>query len=718
VHRSVGFMKKNSAEDQVVINIDPPLKCNYQASSGKNCERPAIGIERDSNKSYCIFHMPCSHPQKIKEDFIKALKNDFAHKPIWDWNMEGFYFPSISYKDGEFPDPGHIYSVNLSNATFQGDTDLSQCNFGHRVSFRNTIFEGNLIAKSCIFGGKLPNPHSPVFGSYPIDFEGAHFKGSVLFEGTEFYGSTSFTNTHFFAGVRFLGETMFHETLLFEEVNAENETCFRGVKFHKKVSFNGSHLTCTSFSDAQFHEKTMFTGVEFQSADDATFFTSTVFMSEVSFYSAKFLSPTFFNGAIFQAQVDFSNGSFKSSTEFKGCTFSGANFECCSFDSVDWRDSECSGVLALHNIRPSGDSIKIENLRTKSGVAITVSSNLFPKTRNVQIRVVKCTIAGPFTCKPGSASVHLNNSTFLSDVRIDPSLNPDFDFDDWTKKLPKWHLFADLCHFCSAATFAYPAITSLQDCRIDTELLLLSPDMKGAFLKNTNIPAIRFDDAIWLEIDRSTFGFGKLAHSKALVTEYKLGGKRKLLSSRHRTNLKKILRDKKLTKEEVHSLVLQYRGISQSYQIRQDFESAAAFKIADQDIRRQCKHNSSAMERLALVIYRNIAAYGESIALPMFWLFIITLIFTYLNLFAGIPVLPENGSILQYSFSTPNESALKMLMDFIISFGFTFTNCIPSISTPIASPNYWLRLFLFVQRAASLVSIAALVFAVRRKLIR
>lgn len=699
------------------------MKCEYKSNTGVTCCRDAIGMDSVSEKPYCIFHMPCNHPNKKRDEFINALKDEFH--TITRWEMDGFCFPGISLPKGEFPDPGHTHFVNLSNAIFEGYVDFTGAHFRGVLLLSDARFDKRFIFKNCVVAENLPQPHVSAFDKCPIDFTDVEFIGHASFDGSLFHASTSFSRAHFHSGVSFCGECKFIDTLLFEGVKVEKEASFLEAEFHKRCSFNGSSFRGVSYALCKFLDKSMFDNAHFypklDGSDAPTSFVETEFHGESNFFGSEFCVSTSFQDARYMSHVSFRLAQFQRASDFCNCAFLSADFNGTFFNIVDWRDAEFRGVLALHNIRPFQKCLKFLNLRTQSEVTIQVSNLLADNGNTVDVSVLlqRCILESRFSCTPAQASLNLNNCTFLSDVRIDPTLDPDFDIEE-KGALLHWSLYADLCHFCSATTIAYPRVVSLQECYIDTELLLQNADMKRAGLRGTDCSKIRFDNVKWNEIDRSIVGFGSLSRSKALYCEFEIRRKRRVFwKESYVPAIKEALRDSRITTSEVHDLVMQYRGIARSFELREDFATAGTFKAADFDLRRRSKENSSWIERLVLRMYRVLAAYGESIMLPLTWLLLFVCIFGVCYIFLGIPLGIIEGDKLKYSFSAPNENPIKLAGDLVKVISYSISNCIPGgiSNSPRAIPGF-LSLLTSMQKFLSWITLATLIFAIRRKLKR
>jgi uncharacterized protein YjbI with pentapeptide repeats len=242
--------------------------------TGDFCQYGDSGCTREirsADDSLCVFHAPSNKKLILPSQFNRLIVEQIRKK---DYDFEGYIFPA---------------GIAFSGLTFDSHT-----------SFKNAIFEGNVIDyENFSKAGECAN------------FEDCEFKDDAIFEGVQFKGGS---------------------------VNFENSI------FHKNVSFNDSKFPkgFTNFYNIQIHGKR---------AD----FSSTEFLGEfVSFSKAQFLcDESVFWGSIFSGgDIYFSQSEFKGDVDFKEVKFTGGhtNFEEAKFlRKVQFLSNEFSGDIRFRN---------------------------------------------------------------------------------------------------------------------------------------------------------------------------------------------------------------------------------------------------------------------------------------------------------------------------------------------------------------------------------
>lgn len=174
--------------------------CDFQLSSGKQCARGAV-----TGTNYCVLHSGLAVPAKDPVPANPYFQAEFdALVATGDGEWEGIVFPL----NVEWP-PLIGFPVNAKRCRFAA-TELISTIFVQAVDFSDSVFDGDLTARSVVFKGSA-------------NFDRCRFQGKAEFLNTQFERSGSFHRAEFsgrtIVRANFSGPSNFNEVVFRDSVN-------------------------------------------------------------------------------------------------------------------------------------------------------------------------------------------------------------------------------------------------------------------------------------------------------------------------------------------------------------------------------------------------------------------------------------------------------------------------------------------------------------------
>jgi hypothetical protein len=195
------------------------------------------------------------------------------------------------------------------------------------------LFIWNMLAKTNLENEKFSSSFDAGSAIFPgaLNLSGASFEGDTWFNFAKINGPIKCTNTLFNRDVYFEGAT-FEETANFAEVHCRGRAEFRNLTFRAGVSFERANFVKDAwFRGSQFAGPTVFHRASFSgeaglgscSYGQNTDFSAAYFGDNAGFDNAQFGGSVNFDDAHFERNAWFSGAKFHGPATFGGATFRG-----------------------------------------------------------------------------------------------------------------------------------------------------------------------------------------------------------------------------------------------------------------------------------------------------------------------------------------------------------------------------------------------------------
>jgi len=331
--------------------------CNYKIKFFDYSKKETVLFtcsEDSLSTGFCIFHdNEFNDEQEITKKLTDKINTD-SKGPLF---FIGYKIPKIKLS-GTFSHPVYFTRSIIKNADFSGAkfqyADFSGAKFQY-ADFSGACFEfADFLAVKC--DGKA-------------NFSKASFKNSVNFSES-FFNEAIFTEATIKSG-QFIGTNIRMADFALSKIEKSD---FFGAIFGN-VTFIGSKIIATQFSNARFQEKanfngatlektdfsgTNFSGVDFDNSSlqvvsfrtnnfigNATFSFSQ--LEKVNFYRPNFKKVTKFQTANLH-EVIFSEGTFRDEVNFSRANFANVEFKMTEFHEADFTDAKFEGLTYFNDV--------------------------------------------------------------------------------------------------------------------------------------------------------------------------------------------------------------------------------------------------------------------------------------------------------------------------------------------------------------------------------